>query len=427
MITRSGLSVVLVILACSSALALPRLERVRTGQAMQGYFRYQGTDTEFVPRGNDFIRVSSYTYYVDGMPQEAGYVSTFQPGHYDSSAIETTLSSMESYGYNVVRTGIDWGVNGIAGDYNVPGLDPGYLDNVADFIRRADAHGIYVLLVMDLFPQDSYYESIANQNSCSDIADLNAAVMCLGPVNAKAQYFVDFITAMKARLTSSQMSAIMAYELANEQTFQANFAPFNTTEGVVTPFDGVQYNMAVPEERQQAADANLVLWANVETAAIHSVDPDAMVAVGFFSYAAVGKTGPNGLLPVNDNDPFPGRPAVLTIYSDISFIDIHFYPGDRPLETDLNSLEWVWISGPVIMGELGALKDRFQYDIVTAAFAMSDAQIESCSYHFKGWLFWLYDSPTNNDAIDGTYNLLESSGAINGVLAPVVRPNACSY
>ena len=92
------------------------------------------------------------------------------------------------------------------------------------------------------------------------------------------------------------------------------------------------------------------------------------------------------------------------------------------MNADLASTEWSLIYGPLIMGEYGAYKFAYP-DYTSAAYAMRDAQIESCnSFNFKGWMFWTYDTTEQPQL----WNLLDQGGAINGQLAPVVRPNPCS-
>ncbi len=53
-------TIALIVISCSAALALPTLERVRTGQQGQGYFRIKGTSTQVTPRGNNYVRLTTY-------------------------------------------------------------------------------------------------------------------------------------------------------------------------------------------------------------------------------------------------------------------------------------------------------------------------------------------------------------------------------
>jgi hypothetical protein len=75
---------------------------------------------------------------------------------------------------------------------------------------------------------------------------------------------------------------------------------------------------------------------------------------------------------------------------------------------------------PIIMGEFGGKKSNFE-SIFDFAQAIVDWQVESCGYGFDGWIYWTWD--TNEQA--DFFNALMENGAVNGVLAPVVRPNAC--
>jgi hypothetical protein len=422
----------LILTNASALYALPRLEAVRVGAQAQGFFRVKGTGTTFLPRGNNYIRLTSYSHA--GVTYT--YHSLFQPGSYDASAVDLAFAYMQSYGYNVVRVFVDEGhwtraygaTNGIAGHYDVLGMDAAYLDNVADLIAKAEARGLYVVLSLDLHPVDAKYDGIRNANDCSTMTWPNAYYMCTGYLNAKGQYLIDFATAMQSRLTSSQVNAIMAYQLTNELYFSTAHKPFDSTSfnQSVTTANGFTYNMGVPADRQQAADANMVHWATTVTNALRTVDADAMTTVGFFTYNAVGKPGPNGLLPlgtpgVTDNR-FPGRPWSLTTFSNVSFASIQIYPkgASYSLGTDLASIEWSATQGPLMIGEFGALKNAFA-DTTVAAYAVRDIQVQSCNaFNIRGWLFWAYDVTD-----PGTYSLMENGGAINGVLAPIVRPNPC--
>lgn len=417
----------------STASALPRVEPVRLGTPGQGYFRIKNTGTTFVPRGNNYIRLASYSH--GGTTYT--YHSLFQPGSYDAGAVDLALAYMQSYGYNVVRVFIDEGHwtrafdshNGVAGYYDIPGMDAAYLDNVADFIRRAEARGLYVIPSLDLFPVDSKYDTIRIANDCGNMTWPNAYYMCTGYVNAKSQYVIDFATAMQSRLTSSQISAIMAYQLTNELYFSTDYKPFDalTFGDSVQTADGLTYQMSVPADRQQAADANMVHWATTVTNAVRTVDPDAMTSVGFFTYNAVGKSGPNGLLPLGTpgitENRFPGRPWSLTTFSNVSFAALQIYPksGSYSLGTDLASIEWSVTQGPLMLIEYGARRSEFA-NTTAAAYAVRDIQVSSCTqFNVRGWVFWSYDVTD-----PGSYSLMENNGAINGVLAPIARPNPCA-
>ena len=91
--------------------------------------------------------------------------------------------------------------------------------------------------------------------------------------------------------------------------------------------------MALSKDRQQAADANTNLWASTVGSAIRAHLPASLVTVGVFTYNAVQKAGPNGLLldgcdPSKPPDPekhvdcrFPARPFWLA-RSGLDFLDV---------------------------------------------------------------------------------------------------------
>ena len=74
-------------------------------------------------------------------------------------------------------------------------------------------------------------------------------------------------------------------------------------------------------------------------------------------------------------------------WSTLSFLDLHVYPSaPKPhiydpvwsLDAALRTIEWDWVRGPVILGEFGALRSLYGGDVVRAAYAMRDLQVDSC-------------------------------------------------
>ena len=419
---------------------LPRVELVEVPGG-KGYLRQQGATSPFVPRGNNYVRlVDDPTYKV------SPYHSTFSPGRYDAAAAESALKQMETHGYNVVRVFIDSGdwdrENGINGLWAAKGLDGAYLDAFADFVRRATAHRVYVLPILERFPINWHYQSMTKP-AVPNLKGWNALYMHAGHRVAKIAYVKDFIAALRARVGNAMLTTIIAYELENEMHANGDTPPFccastppfacannpsfACTGVVVQTADGLSYDMSDPAQRQQAWDANAVSYANALTAAIQSADPGALVTLGMFTPLAVGRAGPTGLLPIpgGGQEPrFPPRPASLSKYSNLSFLDIHIYSPNSgwTLDQDLASIEWDSVDKrrPVWVGEFGAFKTR--YPVLTdAAWAMRDLQVSTCARGFSGWLFWTFDTVEQPEL----WTLSDANGAINGVLAPTVRPNPC--
>lgn len=100
--------------------------------------------------------------------------------------------------------------------------------------------------------------------------------------------------------------------LQNEFFLRGDLYPFSSHNTTVnTLADSVAYNMALPKDRQQAADANTNAWAMKLRTAIQAHLPSTLVTVGVFTYYAVHKKGPNGLLVAgcDSTDPPVGKPG----------------------------------------------------------------------------------------------------------------------
>jgi hypothetical protein len=413
---------------------LPRITAPPLSGRDRGQLR-SSTGELFVPRGANYIRLTQLQH------RDASYVSTFEPGLYDPARVEAALTQMQHDGYNVVRTFVDMGYEDDTTHGEPHGLGRGpndhttgygpYYDNVADFVRRAAQHRIYVLPSIDAFPHNAYYRSIIAASPTANVSGYNALYMHRGVVDAKRAYARHFVEAMRDRLGAPLLSTFLAIQLDNEASFNGAQPPFHQMAGTVVGPDGLTYDMADRADRQQAADASMVVYANEVVDAVHEVDPDMMVTIGLFTYRAVGKT-PDGFAQHCSGTcdvlryRYPGRPSSLSHWSDLSFLDIHIYPWNNgwTLDADLASSEWPWVRGPVVMGEFGAYRPAWNDDIIRAAYGMRDLQVASCGHGFAGWIYWTWD--TEEDATQRQFfSLTYNRGAINGQLAPIVRPDPC--
>jgi hypothetical protein len=419
---------------------LPRIAVGTRSGTTHGTLIRADNDRPFTPRGNNYVRLAPADYLPG---QGAYYHSTFEPGRYDPARADAALADMHANGYNVVRVFIDPGdprsvtagqPHGLGrGTADLTDGYPPYYDDVADFVRKAAAHGVYVLPAMDAYPQSAYYWNIRGNYDpdALNVGGSNAQYLVPGEIAAKQAYLANFATELRNRIGAPLMTTFLALETDNEATWQASAKPFATMTGTVTGPDGLTYDMARPADRQQAADASMVVYANAVVDAVHAVDPELLVTTGLFTYRAVGKTV-DGFAThcAKDCDDlryrYPGRPASLATWSRLSFLDIHLYPdgGGYTVAADLASSEWAWVKGTAIVGEYGAFKDVYGGDIVTAAYAMRDLQVTTCQDGFAGWLFWTFDT-TDSPAQQALFTLQDTRGAINGVLAPIVRPDPC--
>jgi endo-1,4-beta-mannosidase len=208
---------------------------------------------------------------------------------------------------------------------------------------------------------------------------------------------------------------IFSYQLRNEMFYDSDQPPLSFNSGVVTTANGKSYDMSSAEDKQKMIEENNVFWLDSIRAAILEVDPTALVSVGLFV--------PHGPNPARIGDArlVVSEPSIWQ--STLDFIDFHAYPG---FELNLQQhVENFGINGmqekPIVMGEFGGEVSRFS-SIQDAAFAFRDWQVESCNYGFDGWIFWTWDLDEQPDF----FNALMQEGAINGVLAPVLRPDPCS-
>ncbi|HUL52105.1 MAG TPA: hypothetical protein VLT83_01725 [Opitutaceae bacterium] len=399
---------------------LPRIHVDRSGAT--AVFR-DPDGRRFIPRGSSYVRLNW---------SEGGHHSTFQPGLYSSSTVETALSTMEHFGYNIVRVFIDHGENsrstGINGAWATPGLDPAYMTNVSDFLLRATQHHIYVLFALEYLPFNQHYTALMSPSN-PGMSGSNTFWLDGPAMQAKKAFVTDLVDGFAIRLGAGLLSTVFAYELESEMFYEGNRLPFSSVTGSVTTADGATYSLADPAEREAAADNNMVFYANLLTDAIKARDPGAMTTLGAFTYHAVGKPGPAGL-PVPgaaEDQRFAIRISMLPAKSRLDFIDLHTYPlgPGYTLADDLASSEWSALppSCPVLMGEFGAF-NMFYPDVNVAAALMRDHQIEAWNRGFAGFLFWTYD--TDDQPWPRLWTLMDANGAINQVLAPLYRPDPSS-
>lgn len=406
---------------------LPRIAINSTG------FYDVTTGKVFMPRGANFVRLAT-------SPSGLTYHSTFEPGQYHGPSAQSILTSLKSSGYNTVRIFIDPGEftissHGISAGVN--STDPiraDYMANVVDFVKQANARNMYVVPILDGIPANTYYYNTAG-SPAGNIKGNNVLYLDPRYVQAKEIYVKAFVAALQAgvtRGTNAAANGILAYQTDNEVFFEGNQPPFNTMSGTLTSLNGVTYNMAQASQRQQAADASLVEYSARMKQAIIAADPKGLLTLGFFTNNAVGKSAFNGLVTsctTRCDYRFPGRPAAVSIYGKADFIDMHAYPWSTSysLKNDLASSEYTLFQKPYILGEFGALKSAYNNNVATAASAMKNLQIASCSLKARGWLFWTWDTSLVTSLANQKlfYSLRDSNNAINKQLAPTVRPDPC--
>lgn len=296
------------------------------------------TGAEFNPRGYNYTVVETRGTSDDCKERHI----TFDTGRYQAALAEAFLGQMQYDGYNTVRVMLDWGdaCRAAVGQYAATPPSPvgsevysAYMANIVDFLLRAKAKNLYVILVMNYTPQSPYYQALigGSPEPHAQIAGENRYLLTQGGHQAKAAYLTAFINALKNSTSpvGELLPTVLAYELQNEVMVVDNLPPFSLTSGTVTFGNGLSYNMASTADRQQAMDANVVQWSIVANNAVKQADPSALVSASVFTFAAVGLPGYNGITPVpsrGSEKRHPARVASLHQWSTIDFTDIHLYP-----------------------------------------------------------------------------------------------------
>ena len=369
-----------------------------------GEFYLRITGEKVVPRGMNYVRLGPQTK-MDGSPT-FGH-SLFDPDKYDPAKVNADLQKMHADGYNVIRVFLSPDTMGTLSG----GFSPAYMDNIVDLLNHAEQNQIYVMFTLDWIPGGKY-GALMNQDCCSRFAMMNVNFLSNGGLRANKIFFQDFARELIHRGAPTEY--IFSYQLRNEMFYDSDQPPLSFNEGVITTANGKSYNMASAEEKQSMLEENNVFWLDSIRAAILQVDPTALVSVGFFH--------PHGPNPSRMGDPRVVVSAPALWQSQLDFIDLHAYPGfeltlKQYLENfGMNDMQ----EKPIIMGEFGGEITRFS-SIQDAARIFVQWQVESCSFGYDGWIFWTWDLTEQPDF----FNALMQDGAINGVLAPVARPDPC--
>jgi hypothetical protein len=364
-----------------------------------GEFYDRQTGEKFIPRGFNYVRVAPMSRTNPDL-----WHATLNPGFYDPQRAGEALRRMQEYGYNVVRIFIDCcRPNSNAGDPK-GGISYSYLENVIDFLNRAKANHIYVLMIFDLTPAEGGYDEMW-QHCCTTFDGDNLRYLTRGGHTGERRFNRDFIQALIRQ--GAPMQAIFAYDLSNEVSFSVDKPPFSLASGKISTANGQTYDMSIEGDKGRMMDENLVYWIDQQRASILEIDPTALVTVSFPAINA-GQT--------------TVHPCPAVYHSTADFVDLHTYMGwGLSLE---QYMERFGVEGqvekPIILGEFGAARDALP-TAEEAALALLEWQAASCDYGFDGWLYWTWDVEGQDDLWHG----LSENGEIASALAPVNRMDPC--
>ena len=382
-----------------------------------GEFYDRRTGARFVPRGNNYLRRANQQL-PDGRIVFRG--STFIAGLYDPGGMEAALETMHADGYNAVRVILDDACRrGCLGNFGTGGLSPTYLDNVTDFLRRAKANDIYVMLTNEgNVPAGTTWEAIVHQECCAVFAGTNLYYLTTGGITGTQQFWQAFLRGLLMR--RAPLDIVLGYSLVNEGYFESDKSPLAQTSGTVTTANGRTYDLGNPADRQRMMDENLVNFADHVRTAIREVDPTALVAMGFF--------WPQSPNPARGGDPRLIRTGPVIHDSALDYVDLHLYPGlELSFQEYTENFELTRLTAkPIVLGEYGA----FKFSSPTASGAASnlvDWQQESCSYGFDGWLLWTWDTTDEAPGEAELWTAVDEGGVIEHALAPAARPDPCGH
>jgi F5/8 type C domain len=360
------------------------------------------TGRRFVPRGAQLL--------VKGFEDGAVVDTLFGTQTYDPEFVEATFVDLESRGYNTVRVFLDLCASDCIAD-PAGGLREAYLANVADLMRIAKSHGLFVLLAsVDLPNQGGYGETLP---CCEPFGGYrNSAYLSGKGVKTLQRYWYDVVRGLLD--AGTPMSHVLAFELVQEWFLLRDVPPLSLDSGTVKTADGRIYDLSSDAEKRRMVERNLAFLIRRVRAVIVETDPTALVTVGFFP--------PPGKAAIDAGSPFVIHTEKAIRRSAMDFVDLHAYPGffgDLAFIAERFGVAKDTVK-PMVMGEFGGL--RFAYPSpLSAAEALATWQADSCAFGFDGWVLWLW-AETDDEVWGGP----EGGGEIADVLAPETRPKPCS-
>jgi len=336
-----------------------------------GEFYDTVTGEKFVPRGMNYNRF----VHRAGTAINDSVLST---NYYDPETVEADFAAMAALGFNVVRIMLEtcgFHTNGCVQSASGR-LNSGYFDNLADFLTRAKAHGLYVMVASNTLPDDGYWINATAALQDESFQSANNEFLNPAAVPIYVDYWESVVQAIIA--AGAPLDVIWAYELRQEHHFHWDFAPLNLDEGLVTTANGETYDMSDPEGKMRMIDEGLVHWADILRTAIRAIDPTAPVTIGFFT--------PNAPNVVMGGDTRLVRTHYFLRNTSLDFVDLHHYAGNG---VDDNQIwENFGIAGieelPLVLGEHGAYYSWYAAEDRAAA-AVLGLEVGSCRAGFDGW------------------------------------------
>lgn len=368
-----------------------------------GQFYDVTTGEAFMPRGVNYVFVPAGSSYTNLL---------LRVGTYDPGRTRADFQRLAGLGYNTVRVFLDQCSRGAGciARTGAPGLDPEYLDNIADMTLAAREAGLFILFTSNDLPDDGGYSEQANSGSGEDFAGYrNSFYLRPQAVTATRRYWRDILTGLAGR--GAAFDAVLGWQLLNEQWMFRDQPPLSLTSGTVETTTGT-YDMGDPDQKRRMVSDGIRHYIAQMKEEIHTHDPTALVTMGFFVPELVA----------------PGwyvDTAPLLEDSELDFFDFHAYPGALSLEEHAEGFGMVGYGAkPVILGEYGAFRHLYA-EPDDAARAITGWVAESCRFGFDGWLYWTY-YPAEASVGDRTWGLVDEDGYLLGLFSPENQPDPCT-
>lgn len=369
-------------------------------------FIVRETGNEFVVRGTNYFLI---------VPVGGGLEDRFfSPEYYVQATVEADFAKLASAGYNTVRIFLDTCSSGPDCIARAVGLNPEYLDVIADVMRLARAAGIMLLLTSNDIPDEGGYGVAANRDSSPDFAGYrNTHFLTRSGTDAAVRYWTDLMVGLRER--NAAFDAVLGWSVLNEQWLFNDRPPLALESGLVTTATGT-YDMSDPGEKRAMVVDGLRSFIAAVAGVVKAHHPSALVTTGFFAPQFPNETGIGGEWYV-DTGP-------LVANSALDFYDFHFYLGEDLSIEEAAQNFGITDQNPVIMGEYGVFKGRAA-DPATLAWRIQEHVAESCTHGWDDWLYWGYLAAPF-EICDSTWALTENEDQLLMQLSPKSWPDPCA-
>ncbi|HUF00269.1 MAG TPA: discoidin domain-containing protein [Anaerolineales bacterium] len=367
-----------------------------------GEFYDKETNDKFIPRGANYVFVPLGNAQTNLL---------LRVGTYDPERTRQDFAILAGLRYNTVRVFLDQcnqGTGCIGDDDNI-GLNPDYLDNIADMMSAGQETGIFILFTSNDLPDQGGYSEEANFGSGGTFAGYrNSYYLRPQAITATRRYWRDLLTGLVER--NAAFDAVLGWQLLNEQWMFLDQPPLSLTSGIVDTTTG-SYDMSDPDQKTQMVSDGMVHYIAQMKEEILMHDPTALVTMGFFAPEIAA----------------PGwyvETASLLERSDLDFFDFHAYPGGPGLQELAEHFGMIgYDAKPILLGEYGAFRHNFS-EANSAARTLMQWVAESCQYGFDGWLYWTY-YPAAASVDDRTWGLVDEGNYLLDLFAPANQPDPC--